>query len=237
MLEALGIFFLLLIAIVLVKQLALRIIFHVSHRLIGKPHIGIWFYSLAFFPGTVIHELSHYFMAKILFVKTGEINLWPKQEGGYLTLGYVVIRKTDPLRSFLVGLAPFFVGLAATAIVSNYWFSTILRKPSAPFESISTIQNLMRTPITWVILYGLLVVSHAMFPSRADRKEIFLIPATVITLGAFLLYIHAAVPQVITTTATNNLSQINQALLIVLSINIGFLLVLWLLRKLFDTIF
>src|SRR5438067_125036 len=104
----------LIIAIAFVKQATLMTVFHVSHRLSGKPHIGIWFYSLFFFPGTVVHELAHYLTAILLGVHASNFTLFPKQNGAYLTLGSVAVAKSDPFRGMLIAAAPFFVGISAT---------------------------------------------------------------------------------------------------------------------------
>src|SRR5438045_1842305 len=70
----------------------------------------IYLMALLFFPGTVIHELSHAIMAGLLFVHTGHIELWPKLEGQHVKLGSVAIAHTDIFRRFLIGAAPFFFG-------------------------------------------------------------------------------------------------------------------------------
>src|SRR3989344_2045217 len=62
--------------------------------------------AILFFPGTIIHELSHWIIAEILRVKTGEISFIPqveKRESGsprgeagqeYIKLGHVEVAQT-----------------------------------------------------------------------------------------------------------------------------------------------
>jgi hypothetical protein len=71
------------------------------------------YYSLAFLflPGTYIHELSHFLMAKILFIPVYGFSLRPRIIGHELHLGHVEVAKTDFLRRFLVGIAPIFFGV------------------------------------------------------------------------------------------------------------------------------
>src|SRR5581483_9511260 len=64
-----------------------------------------------FFPGVVIHELAHFIIATLLFVRTGDIEFVPKIEGDRVKLGSVQIAKTDPFRRALIGVAPVLVGL------------------------------------------------------------------------------------------------------------------------------
>lgn len=68
--------------------------------------------ALLFFPGTIIHELSHFLMSALLFVPVGHIDLWPKLEGDSVKLGSVQIAQTDIFRRFIIGAAPFLFGIA-----------------------------------------------------------------------------------------------------------------------------
>ena len=59
-------------------NLSRRSILGVSY-LVSKSHqFGIMLYSLIYLPGTIIHELSHFFSAAILGVRTGNISIFPK---------------------------------------------------------------------------------------------------------------------------------------------------------------
>jgi len=68
--------------------------------------------SFLFLPGIIIHELSHLLTASLLFVPVGEIEFIPQIEDGGLKLGSVAIGKTDPIRRFLIGVAPIIFGIA-----------------------------------------------------------------------------------------------------------------------------
>jgi hypothetical protein len=81
-----------------------------------------WIYyllAILFLPGTYIHELSHYIVAKLLFVPTFGMTLRPKIEKNYIKMGSVEIAQTDFIRRFLIGSAPFTVG-AALLVGSMY---------------------------------------------------------------------------------------------------------------------
>ncbi len=238
MLQLLGYCFLLLISLEIIKQACLRTIFHVSHTIVGGPHLGIWFFSIFFFPGTVIHELAHYFMAKLLFVRTGGMTVWPKTQGSSLTLGSVAIIKPDPFRSLLVGIAPFLFGLCATTVLSFYAAEHILHLSALGSVTFDQGVTILRSPLTCVILYALIAVSQSMFPSKADRGELFLIPLAAIALGSLIWYAHSAVvvPQAVVDFVTYGLVQLNRSLTIIVVLNATFLLGLVFVRKVFDTI-
>lgn len=69
------------------------------------------FLALLYFPGTVLHEMSHYIAAKLLFVRTGKISLRPKFYDDGLELGHIEIAHTDFVRRFIIGIAPLVVGI------------------------------------------------------------------------------------------------------------------------------
>ncbi|MBI5044966.1 MAG: hypothetical protein HZC02_03500 [Candidatus Levybacteria bacterium] len=120
-------------------------------------NITITTYTLAFFffPGTLIHELSHYLTARLLFIHTGKMSLFPKREGDSIKLGSVEIARTDPFRRILVGISPFLMG------------TTIIVLSLFTFEN----QKLWNSP--WAIvmlLYILFEIGNTMFSSKKDLE-------------------------------------------------------------------
>lgn len=110
--------------------------------------------SILFFPGTLIHELSHFIMAQILLVKTGEINLIPRFDGRKVTMGSVTVIGADPFRRILIGVAPFLTGisliLALLFLTQKY--------------------HLLNTPWIIVISYSVFEISNSMFSSKKDLE-------------------------------------------------------------------
>ncbi|MBF8250153.1 MAG: hypothetical protein HW400_754, partial [Candidatus Levybacteria bacterium] len=90
------------------------IILFLLSRLVNKTlskFLSINLLSFIFLPGIIVHELSHLFVAMILFVPVGEMEFVPKKHGNSVKLGSVEIAKTDPIRRSLIGFAPVFAGL------------------------------------------------------------------------------------------------------------------------------
>ncbi len=147
-----GVYFLFLLKKALARELQA-----ISLLLFHRPHPGFLFYKLLVFPGIVIHELSHWLMAEILQVKTGEIKLLPQNDPdspiGDKRLGFVKIAKTDPLRSALIGFAPLLVGLVLLVFLAYLLFSS-----SANIS------------LTLLFSYLLLVIGNGMLVSRSDVK-------------------------------------------------------------------
>ena len=132
--------------------------------LIRSRPIAIAIISFFFFPGTIIHELSHLFTAEILGVHTSGLTLTPEGlEESNVRTGSVLIAKTDPIRRAVIGVAPVFVGLGALFTISYLL-------PQFAFSY-------------WVLGIGywvLFAVSNTMFSSPEDMEGF---PAVAITLS------------------------------------------------------
>lgn len=115
----------------------------------------IYLLALLFFPGTFIHEIAHYFMARILFIRAYSIEFFPKLDHHTVKLGSVIMEKPDFFRGFFIGIAPFLIGV--TAILSilflivngNYW------------------QNYL---LLFFAGYAVFEISNTMFSSKKDME-------------------------------------------------------------------
>ncbi len=165
------------------------------------PASSLYFYLLA--PGVVIHELSHWIAAKLLFVPTKDISLFRPQrqlnsrgQPGPVTLGYVEVFRTDPVRQSLIGLAPLPVGIGVLLLLaallnfstgttalypqSNSMWQALQVLPSEVWES-------LRQPVNLLWLYLVFTVSNGMLPSRPDRRPWlvgFVLPGTILLVLA-----------------------------------------------------
>lgn len=146
--------------IAILSALRLKLVYELSGTSLLLFHTsrpGIVLYSVLVLPGTIIHELSHWLVAEILQVRTGEINILPRLKGGSgeERLGSVATAKTDPIRGFLIGVAPFITGLAILTVLGQLLFVGW----SAPYP-------------WWqlgLIIYGIMVIGNSMLISRSDR--------------------------------------------------------------------
>jgi hypothetical protein len=118
--------------------------------------------SFVFLPGIVVHELSHFLTAAVLFVPAGEMEFAPKREGNSVKLGSVRIAKTDPIRRSIIGFAPIFVGLLII-IGTTYLFGLNIQFFKNKNLYIITIAIL-------ALVYLLFSVGNTMFSSKADIK-------------------------------------------------------------------
>jgi hypothetical protein len=140
-----------------------------------RSEIALVLFAILFFPGVLLHEISHYLMARLLGVPTGRFSLIPRPlPDGRLQLGYVETRPTDPLRDSLIGGAPLlaggffvaYVGLAHLGL-PGLWESLVAEQGTLFWQS---LQSLPRRPDFWLWFYLTFAVSSTMMPSASDRR-------------------------------------------------------------------
>lgn len=140
----------------------------------NKP-LTVALFSMLFFPGVFLHELSHFLMAKILGVRTGRFSLIPQSlETGHLQLGYVETEQTDILRDSLIGLAPIIAGTAFVA-----YAGVVQLRLDALWHVLSNGQAELfwmglglvpAVPDFYLWFYLTFAVSSTMLPSESDRR-------------------------------------------------------------------
>lgn len=111
--------------------------------------------SFLFLPGTIVHELSHAFMAGLLQVPVGEIELMPRLLDNNLKLGSIQVAKSDPIRRFLIGSAPFLFG--ASLIIGIFLYAVQ--------------NNLFRYQLFVIVIsYAVFEIGNTMFSSKKDME-------------------------------------------------------------------
>lgn len=167
-----GVFLLQLILLFFISRITITRLFQVLRLLFRREKIVYSLIGFIFFPGTVIHELSHFIMAVLLFLKVHDIHVLPEWEGHYLKLGSVYYEKRDVVRSIIVGIAPIIVGLLL------FWWLFSL-------QIFQTENLILKIVIGWFIF----ILSTTMFSSKRDLIDIvYLIPVAVIVAGFIYIF-------------------------------------------------
>jgi hypothetical protein len=173
--DGFGLLILLLVALMILQR---RLHFEIQAiflLLTRRPDLSLALFSLLFFPGVLIHEVSHFLMARALGVRTGKFSLLPRPlPDGKLQLGFVETASTDVIRDSLIGVAPLLIGgifVGYTGLVqlglSQVWYSM----SSTGLDSwIYYLTNLNNQPDFWLWFYLAFAVSSTMLPSASDRK-------------------------------------------------------------------
>lgn len=160
--------------------------------------------SFLFLPGTVIHEFSHAFVARLLGAKVGQIRVYPykDEETGEFKAGSCEVQAVDPIRLSLIGLAPTLIGITILILSVGYLYDFNLPfnanarvRPSQPQQS--TQQSMRGTDPSIIpnldssyklLLFPIIfIISMTMFTSKKDITE-FLMIAPFFALVFGLLY-------------------------------------------------
>ncbi len=186
-------------------------------------------FSLLFFPGVLLHETSHYFVARLLLVRTGRFSLLPQPIGnGRLQLGYVETAASDWLRDALIGAAPLFAGglfVAYAGVVRlglpSIWDAMITYGPKFTPD---LLRHLYAVPDFWLWIYLTFAISSTMLPSTSDRRA--WLPLTIaIGLLLGLSWAVGAGPWLLTHLAPR-FNRVLQSLVVVFGISLAIHLVL-----------
>ncbi len=140
-----------------------------------RPNVTMALFSFLFFPGVLLHELSHFLAAKLVGAQTGGFSLIPQtMPDGHLRLGYVEVSKTDILRDSLIGAAPLIFGGLFVSYAAIYQLELLPLWEffrGAEFGQFwAGILALPAKPDFPLWFYLTFAVSSAMLPSASDRN-------------------------------------------------------------------
>ncbi|MFO7623865.1 MAG: hypothetical protein R6V73_05895 [Anaerolineales bacterium] len=138
-----------------------------------RGDLALVLFSVLFFPGVLLHEASHFAMARLLGVRTGRFSVLPRAlPGGRLQLGFVETASVDIFRDALIGLAPLLAGGLFVAYAGYYrlglpgaWESLV----NGSSGLLSILNELHLKPDFWLWFYLTFAVSSTMLPSPSDR--------------------------------------------------------------------
>ncbi len=163
-----------LLPLVFLQRLLHREIQAVFVLLTRNIQLTIGLFSFLFFPGVFLHELSHFIMAKILRVRTGNFSLIPQTlPNGRLQMGYVEVVSTDIVRDSLIGLAPLIAGTMFVAYAGIYKLQVntlwnVLRDGQLELFWMG-LGFLPKVPDFLLWFYLTFAISSTMMPSESDR--------------------------------------------------------------------
>src|SRR5882672_2817687 len=148
-------FFIELFILFLLSRRLTRILSQLFYHISKSQQVTITAIAILFFPGTLIHEFAHALSAGLLGVHVGTIEFMPKIDGDRVKLGSVQIAHTDPIRRFIIGAAPFFLG--TTLLISLLFYF---------------VQNQLFNNYLFVIFvgYAIFEIGNTMFSSKKDME-------------------------------------------------------------------
>lgn len=157
-----ALFFSELVVLYFLSRRVINLVYNIFFKITKSKKWSGYLLALIFFPGTFIHEMSHALTALFLLVPFGEVRLIPQFEddvagtGGGIKMGSFGIAKIDPFRRFLIGVAPFIVGVFV--ILTAVHSTSMIR---------------INEVIWWKKILGMLIifeVGNMMFASKKGSK-------------------------------------------------------------------
>jgi len=150
-----------------------------------RADFALALFSIMFFPGVLLHEASHFMMARLVGVRTGRFSVIPRPlPNGRLQLGFVETAPTDLLRDALIGMAPLLSGGLFVAYAGLYRLELPLTWESLAQGAtllFSAVREIQLKPDFWLWFYLTFAVSSTMLPSPSDRNA--WLPLVVIFAG------------------------------------------------------
>lgn len=188
-----------------------------------KTFAIVW--SIIFLPGTIAHEMSHFFAAAFTGTRIGNVRIFPtlpragigqEETSKDIHLGSVETQQLGLFRGFFVGTAPFLVGLALMI-----WLSSTFSNVSLSFD------DLPFTFYDFLKLYLFFNIANSLFLSWVDFKHALPLIVILLLLGG-IVYTIGVQP----TIAPNSLvlelaAQLKMALLMSVGINVVVTFSLW----------
>ncbi len=215
-----SLFFLQLLLVYFVSRFTIKEFFITSRRFIKSDHTIALIISIIFFPGTLIHEISHLIAALALGLKVHDVKIFPRIHEKGIELGQVLYERKDPVRGIIAGIAPLFVGLLIFALLA--YFSL--------FPAQSIFLNIL-------LGYLIFTISTNMFSSKQDLVDfLYFLPFLLLTIAVFYIFDIKIDFVVQNTQALGRLAQffssINYFLFVTLLINLFCILFLKVLQSL-----
>jgi hypothetical protein len=110
------------ITLFILSRITIQTLYQCLYLVFRNKKITFILLSVFYLPGTIVHELSHAFMAILLLLKVRSISFFPEFNGNSIKLGHVLYEKKDGFRSIIVGIAPLIGG---TIVLYLFFFLKI----------------------------------------------------------------------------------------------------------------
>jgi hypothetical protein len=161
-----------LLALLWVKRRITRSLQELSMRLVNDPDVALIIYFVVVLPGVVIHELSHWLMAKLLFVRVSWPKLGPVRKGRSrrVSLGSVRVGKVGRWRAGLIGVAPLLGGTAVILLIGHQVLG--VGDLAEGTGIVDGLGQMVEVADFWLWLYLIFSVANSMMPSESDMATV-----------------------------------------------------------------
>ena len=150
----------------------IQLLFYLLTR---RINLALTLFALLFLPGVLLHEASHFVVARLLGVRTRRFSLIPQVTlDARLRLGYVETAKADVFRDTLIGAAPLLTGGTVVALLGIYQLglaSLFSLAGQGQWDAFwAALAAVPDHPDFWLWFYLAFTISSMMLPSPSDRQ-------------------------------------------------------------------
>ncbi len=155
----------------------------------GSDSLAMVILFLIYLPGILVHEASHWLVARILGLKTSRFRVWPKYTRNTIGLGSVTVSSGGVVWDSLVGLAPLLIGSALIVLIGEQVFDTqtlaFAWRTGRLRDGLNfVVTGLAQNPDSLLWSYLLFAIANAMMPSASDRAPLKSLGIYIVLIGA-----------------------------------------------------
>lgn len=183
-----------LLLLFLLHRKVVSALFRLFYKFSQNRKTSFYLLSLVFLPGTFIHELSHFLVALFLLVPVSTPNLMPQITDDEVILGTVGIAKTDPVRRFLIGVAPVIIGNILLFYIVSYTTNSEIRHDFLAM---------------FFILILIFQISNTLFSSKRDMEGALEFLVIIIIFVGILQFVEVRLPTEVNGIVSSLIDQIN----------------------------
>ncbi|OGK61988.1 hypothetical protein A2334_03905 [Candidatus Roizmanbacteria bacterium RIFOXYB2_FULL_38_10] len=217
----LAVFIFQMIVLYFVSHTMINELYYLLYGIFKKKETAFSIIAFLLLPGTIVHEMSHFLMATILFLPVREIRIFPEWRQNNVRLGMVSYQKADIIRSVIIGIAPFFGAIGFFILIEAFGL----------FPTNHFVLNICMG-------YLICMISANMFSSKQDLVDlIYLVPIIIVFLTLYYLLnikIMVTVPSEFIQKGTVILKSINFYITIALAVHLGVIILFKSFRSLFQ---
>lgn len=169
----------------------------VVYRITQSAELAMVVLFLLYLPGIIIHEASHWLVAKMLGLKTGKFRVWPRKRGRHIGMGSVSVSRGGAVADSLVGLAPLIVGSLLVAMIGEQVFQSNLLPTLwqegdwwSGLHALFSVITRQEDGFLWS--YLLFAVANAMLPSSSDREPLRSLLRYIVLFGVLYILIDSS---------------------------------------------
>jgi len=166
----------------------------IVYLITGSDDLAMVILFLIYLPGILVHEASHWLVARILGLKTSKFRVWPKYTRNTIGLGSVTVSSGGVVWDSLVGLAPLLIGSALIVLIGEQVFDTqtlaFAWRTGRLLDGLNfVVTGLAQKPDSLLWSYLLFAIANAMMPSASDRAPLKSLGIYIVLIGAVFVLI------------------------------------------------